>query len=208
MPEHLGFQGRMASSHQNDATDPVNLALNYGYGFLEGEVRKAINSVGLEFSVGFLHDLGDYQTKQSLAYDLQEPYRWLSDICVIDAFESETLKLSDFYFTGDGYRYRFKPEPKQRFIDLVRERFNSGASYRARVLMWDTVIEQKTVELGWILVNGAPTVDFAEPELKLVRCHDRQLRARVLSLSQLEASQLGIRKSTLHYLRKNSQCGK
>jgi CRISPR-associated protein Cas1 len=175
---------------------------------LEGEVRKAINSVGLELSVGFLHDLGDYQTKQSLVYDLQEPYRWLSDICVIDAFEFETSKLSDFYFTGDDCRYRFKPEPKQRFIDLVRERFNSGASYRARVLKWDTIIEQKTAELGWILVNGAPTVDFAEPELKLVRCDDRQLRARVLSLSQLEASQLGIGKSTLHYLRKSSQCGK
>jgi len=51
---------------QNNASDPVNAALNYGYGFLEGECRKAINSVGLEPSVGFLHDFSDYQTKQSL----------------------------------------------------------------------------------------------------------------------------------------------
>jgi CRISPR-associated protein Cas1 len=101
LPEHLDFQGRMTSSHQNNASDPVNLALNYGYGFLEGEVRKAINSVGLEPSVGFLHDFSDYQTKQSLVYDLQEPFRWLSDISVIHAFESEALQLSDFYFTGD-----------------------------------------------------------------------------------------------------------
>jgi CRISPR-associated protein Cas1 len=101
LPEHLDFQGRMTSSHQKNASDPVNLALNYGYGFLEGEVRKAINSVGLEPSVGFLHDFSDYQTKQSLVYDLQEPFRLLSDISVIHAFESEALQLSDFYFTGD-----------------------------------------------------------------------------------------------------------
>ncbi len=75
--EHLDFQGRMTSSHQNNASDPVNLALNYGYGFLEGECRRAINAVGLEPAVGFLHDSSDYQTKQSLVYDLEEPFRWL-----------------------------------------------------------------------------------------------------------------------------------
>jgi len=66
LPEHLDFQGRMTSSHQNNASDPVNLALSYSYGFLEGECRKAINTLGLEPSVGFLHDVSDYQTKQSL----------------------------------------------------------------------------------------------------------------------------------------------
>ena len=75
MPEQLDFQGRMTSSHQNNASDPVNLALNYAYGVLEGECRRAINTVGLEASVGFLHDFSSYQTKQSLVYDLQEPFR-------------------------------------------------------------------------------------------------------------------------------------
>jgi len=70
----------MTTSHQNKATDPVNTALNYGYGFLEGECLRAINTVGLEPSVGFLHDFSDYQTKQSLVYDLEEPFRWLTDV--------------------------------------------------------------------------------------------------------------------------------
>ena len=82
LPESLDFQGRMTTSHQNNATDPVNAALNYGYGFLEGECRRAINAVGLEPSVGFLHDFSDYQTKQSLVYDLEEPFRWLIDLTV------------------------------------------------------------------------------------------------------------------------------
>ena len=129
MPEHLGFQGRMTSSHQNNASDPVNLTLNYGYGFLEGEVRKAINSVGLEPAVGFLHDFSDYQTKQSLVYDLEEPFRWLVDLSVFHAIESKALELHDFYFTGDDYRYRFEHEPKIRFIETLREQLDSGFDF-------------------------------------------------------------------------------
>lgn len=48
LPEWLDFQGRMTSSHQNNASDSFNAALNYGYGSLEGECRMAINAVGLE----------------------------------------------------------------------------------------------------------------------------------------------------------------
>lgn len=117
----------------------------------------------------------------------------------MEAFESRVLDLPDFYFTGDDYRYRFEPEARQRFIDLIRERFNSGASYKGRVLKWDTIIEQKATELGRMLVNGAHTVDFAEPELKLVGFDE--LRARILSLGHSEARQLGVGKSTLHYLK-------
>jgi CRISPR-associated protein Cas1 len=195
----------MTSSHQNNASDPVNLALNYGYGFLEGEVRKAINSVGLEPSVGFLHDSSDYQTKQSLVYDLQEPFRWLIDISVIEAFESGTLELRDFYFTGDDYRYRFEVGAKQRFIDLIRERFNAGVTYKGRILKWDTVIEEKATELCRFLVEKRSSVGFLEPAPTLQRDDSRELRARIIALTASEATQLGIGKSTLLYLRRRAK---
>lgn len=183
---------------------PFNVALNYGYGFLEGEVRKAINSVGLEPSVGFLHDFSNYQTKQSLVYDLQEPFRWLVDLSVIQAFESETLELHNFYFTGDDYRYHFEPEAKQRFIDHVRARFNAGVSYRSRSMNWDTVIEQKTEELARFLTGRSPDVDFTEPTPAFDN-NERELRTRILALTSAEANRLGIGKSTLHYLRHNAR---
>jgi CRISPR-associated protein Cas1 len=204
LPESLDFQGRMTTSHQNNATDPVNAALNYGYGFLEGECRRAINAVGLEPSVGFLHESSDYQTKQSLVYDLQEPFRWIADVAVIEAFESGVLDLPDFYFTGDDYRYRFEPKAKERFLDLLRERFNSGAKYKGRAFKWDTVIEQKTVEFGRYLVGRTGGLDFSEPTPNLHRTDNRELRRRILSLSQSTASRLGIGKSTFHYLRRNA----
>jgi CRISPR-associated protein Cas1 len=205
LPEHLDFQGRMTSSHQNNASDPVNLALNYGYGFLEGEVRKAINSVGLEPSVGFLHDFSDYQTKQSLVYDLQEPFRWLVDLSVIEAFESGTFELGDFYFTGDDYRYRFEVDAKQRFVDLIRERFNAGVTHKGRVLKWDTVIENKTNELSRFLIGKSSTFEFMQPAPKLERVDNRDLRAKILSTSSHQAKQIGMSKSTLHYLRRRAK---
>jgi CRISPR-associated protein Cas1 len=93
-----------------------------------------------------------------MVYDLQEPFRWIADVAVMDAFEGGVLDLPDFYFTGDDYRYRFDPEAKQRFLDLLRERFNSGVKYNSRALKWDTIIEQKTSELGRLLTGRASLV--------------------------------------------------
>ena len=147
IPECFDFGGRRTSSHRNNASDPVNLALNYAYAVLGGECRRAINAVGLEPSVGFLHEFADYKTKQSLVYDLQEPFRWIADVTVMQAFESGLVDLWGF-FTGDDYRYRFEIEAKRRFFDFLREQFNVGAGYNGRVLKWDTVVEQKAMELG------------------------------------------------------------
>jgi hypothetical protein len=110
------------------------------------------------------------------------------------------LKLSDFYFTGDNYLYRFGPDARQQFIDLLRERFNSGVDYRGRVLKWDTVIEQKTNELGRFLTGKSSSVDFSEHAPKLERSDNRELRAKVLALTASQAKQVGIGKTTLHYL--------
>jgi CRISPR-associated protein Cas1 len=205
IPECFDFHGRMTSSHQNNASDPVNLALNYAYGVLEGECRAAINTVGLEPSVGFLHETSDYQTKQSLVYDLQEPFRWIADVAVIEAFESGVLDLPDFYFTGDDYRYRFEPEAKERFLDLLRERFNSTIRYKGRALKWDTVIEQKTIELGFFLARKSNTMSFEEPAPTLERQDDNKLRTKIQRLTQSDGKRIGIGKSTLHYLRRKSR---
>jgi CRISPR-associated protein Cas1 len=141
----------MTKTHQNNATDPVNLCLNYAYGVLEGICRKAINSVGLEPSIGFLHESSDYQTKQSLVYDVQEPFRWLCDATTIEAFESCVVDMKDFYFMGDDYRYRIEVDAKKKFLELLKNRFNSSVRYKGKMWKWDTIIQNKTKELGRFL---------------------------------------------------------
>jgi CRISPR-associated protein Cas1 len=163
----------------------------------------AINAVGLEPAVGFLHDFSNYQTKESLANDLQEPFRWLVDLTVIQAFESKTLQLRDF-FTGDDYRYSFEPEAKQRFIELLREQFNSGASYKGRILKWDTIIEEKSTEFGRYIRGRCGKLDFSEPVPRIERPDNRELRKAILALASGDAKKRGIGKSTLHYLRRRA----
>jgi hypothetical protein len=114
------------------------------------------------------------------------------------------LDLPDFYFTGDDYRYRFEPEAKERFLDLLRERFNSPVNCKGRAFKWDTIIEQKTSELGRYLIGRVGGLNFSEPSPSLKRTDDPELRRRILSLSQSDARRLGIGKSTLHFLRKKA----
>ena len=110
-----------------------------------------------------LQKFADHRIIELPAYALQEPFRWIADVTVMDAFESGVLDLPDFYFTGDDYRYRFEIEAKRRFLDLFRERFNLGVKYNCRTLRWDTVIEQKALELGRYLLDRTSRVDFSEP---------------------------------------------
>jgi hypothetical protein len=132
----------------------------------------------------------------------------LADVTVMDAFESRLLDLPDFYFTGDDYRYRFEPEAKERFLGLLRDRFNSGVRYTGRVLKWDTLIEQKTVELCRFVVGHSVKLDFSNSSPSLRGTDNLDLRRRILSLSQPEARRLRIGKSMLYYLQRNVRTGR
>jgi hypothetical protein len=76
---------------------------------------------------------------------------------------------------------------KERFLDLLRKRFNSGVRYRRRVLKWDTVIKHKAVELAGLLVGRSERLGFSNPFSGLARTDDRELRIRILNLTQQEA---------------------
>jgi len=208
VPETFCFQSRIIRSHQYNASDPFNLCLNYAYGVLEGYVRKAINIVGLEPSAGFLHEFSGSQTKESLVYDLQEPFRWLSDVTTIEAFESGALDMKDFYFTGDDYRYHVETDAKRRFLELLKNRFNSGVKYKGKIWKWDIVILNKTQELARFLLDKSNQIDFIEPLPSLQRSDTEELRRRILEMTQREAKELGIGKSTLHYLRIHARSGR
>jgi len=106
---------------------------------------------------------------------------------------------------GDEYHYRLETDAKRRFLELLRERFNTGVRCGGHVLKWDTVIEQKALELGRYLLGRSARLDFLEPSPKLTRIDDREIRKRILTMSEAEARQSGIRRSTYYHLRRNSR---
>jgi len=81
----------------------------------------------------------------------------------------------------------------------------SGVKYKGPVLKWDTVIQEKTNELGRYLSGRCQRLDFSELAPVLERTDDRAVRDRILTLQRSEARKRGIGKSTLHYLRKNAR---
>jgi CRISPR-associated protein Cas1 len=205
MPEEYCFEGRSMRSHQYNASDPVNFCLNYAYGFLKCECRKAINTVGLESAYGFLHEPSDYQTKESLVYDLQEPWRWLCDVIVIEAFESHVVNMRDFCFTSDYYRYYLDVDAKSRFRQFIRDKFKADVQYKGKTWKWDTIIPNKCQELARFLLGKSESLDFLKPSPSLQRDDTIKVRDRILSLSTEEARELDIGKSTLHYLRRHAR---
>lgn len=95
-----GFHGRGG----RPARDPVNALLNYGYAFLEREVRLALIGHGLDVRIGFFHAIDGRRT--SLVFDLMEPFRAsLIDRFVLSLLRKGGLKPDDFETTKkDGCR--------------------------------------------------------------------------------------------------------
>jgi len=69
VPEGYQWPGRKGRG----ARDPVNAALNYGYGILYGQVERALVLAGLDPYGGFIHV--DRPGKPSLVFDLIEEFR-------------------------------------------------------------------------------------------------------------------------------------
>lgn len=80
--------------------DPVNALLSYGYAFLEREVRLAILAARLDVRIGFLHS--NNGRKDSLAYDLMEPFRQtIIDRLVLKSLNRDQFHPDEFTFDED-----------------------------------------------------------------------------------------------------------
>ena len=202
LPSKFGFASRMHETHQMNASDPVNVLLNYGYAVLESQCRKALNSVGLESTIGFLHEAR--QTKYPLVYDLQEPYRWLVDATVVSCLESGRFDKNGFY-RMDNYVLRLRPEAVRKLVDFLRIKFNSPVRYKGRLYGWDTVIRMKAQELANHILGKRVELDFGEPKQILDRTDSEAIRSRILSLTTAEARKRGIEKNTLWHLQQRAR---
>lgn len=93
------FPGR----HRRPPTDPVNALLSFAYTLLFNQVLAAVETVGLDPYVGFLH--GTQYGKPALALDLMEEMRpILADSVVLTVINNRILKPDDFEEELGAYR--------------------------------------------------------------------------------------------------------
>lgn len=81
--------------------DAVNAMLSYVYSILANEAASALEGVGLDPAVGFLHK--DRPGRPSLALDLMEEFRtWLTDRLVLSMINMKQVKPEDFRTSESG----------------------------------------------------------------------------------------------------------
>lgn len=205
IPDKLEFNGRKTIEHPKGASDQVNTMLNYGYSLLEAECKKAINSAGLDVHVGFLHEMNN--GKHSLAYDLQEPFRFLIDLAVISLVEREEMHKSDFIRT-ENYNLRLKPSGAKKLINEINEQFNTKINYVGGRRTWSYVILLKARELSHFLLEKRKKLDFRSPHEPIERVDTADIRQKILDVSYTQWEKMGFSRGTLHYMKRNARNNK
>ena len=202
------FTGRKnkANSRNYDASDEINALLNYGYAILESEIRKMINSIGLDYSVGFLHEVN--QSRTPLVYDIQELFRWLIDISVIQLLEEKKINKSNFIIT-ENYHTRLGEDVAKLFTEKINSNFNARYNYKnGKNYSYQITLQDNLQQFANFIVGKKKEFDFVIPKIKLNRNDDVELREKILNITTNERKQLGINKSTLWYIKKNFCEGK
>jgi CRISPR-associated protein Cas1 len=122
-------------------TDPVNAMLSFAYTLLNQQVLAAVQTVGLDPYVGFLHST--QYGKPALALDLMEEMRpVLADSVVLSVINKRVLKPDDFeealgaYRLSDGGRRDFLAQWEARLETERRHpTFGYKVSYRRALIL-------------------------------------------------------------------------
>ena len=117
LPAELGWPGRQGRG----ATDPLNAALNYGYGVLYGQVERALVLAGLDPYAGFVHV--DRPGKPSLALDFIEEFRQPVVDRTVFGLANKGVKFAQ------DERQRFTPETTKMLAAKVLDRLESAEPY-------------------------------------------------------------------------------
>ena len=204
----FNFTGRKnkSNSRNYNASDEINALLNYGYAILESEIRKVINGIGLDYSIGFLHEIS--QSRTPLVYDIQELFRWLIDVSVIQLLEEKKIKKSDF-ITTENYHTRLGEDVAKLLIEKINSNFNAKYNYKnGKNYSYQIILQDNLQQLANFIVGKKNEFDFVIPRMKLNRNDNLELREKILNITPEERKRLGINKSTLWYIQKNLSEGK
>lgn len=112
----FSFHGRT----RRPPLDPFNALLSFAYSLLANDCASALESVGLDSYVGFLHR--DRPGRTSLALDLMEELRpCLADRFVLTLINNRVMSASDFQFR-EGGAVLLTDDARRAFLKAWQER--------------------------------------------------------------------------------------
>jgi CRISPR-associated protein Cas1 len=202
---HFEARKNKSYSWNMNASDEINALLNYGYAVLESMTRKLINTVGLDPSVGFLHELSPGKTP--LVYDLQELYRWLIDLSVLQLLEEKKIGKKDF-ITTENYHIRLREPTAKMLISKIGDNFNKKVSYKGKNRSYETIYQDNIQQLANYLIGKNKELSFEIPGINYGRNDDVEIRDKIMKMTFADARKMGLNKSTLWHIQKNIMEGK
>ena len=118
LKQEMGFSGR----HRRPPTDPVNALLSFGYVMLMNQVLSALQIVGFDPFVGYLHSEG--YGKPALALDLMEEMRTpIVDSVVLTVVNKQILRPHHFEETLGVFRLTMAG--RKLFLQQFEQRMNT-----------------------------------------------------------------------------------
>src|SRR3989440_869984 len=121
-PKQWPFPGRV----KRPPTDPVNALLSFGYSLLTNRVASAVQVVGFDHFVGYLHS--SFYGRPALALDLVEEFRpIIVDSVVLNMLNHRMLSADDFVVELGAYR--LKQERRKVFFTKFEERLNEEVQH-------------------------------------------------------------------------------
>jgi len=120
IPAELAWPGRETQG----ATDPLNAALNYGYGILYCQIERALILAGLDCYGGFLHT--DRPGKPSLVLDCMEEFRQtIVDRTIIGLVNRHVPLEQD-------EDHRLTETTRRKIAEKILERLSSSEHYEGK----------------------------------------------------------------------------
>jgi len=139
LPAAYAWPGRTG----REAQDPINAALNYGYGILYGQVERALLLAGLDPYAGYLHS--DRPGKPSLVCDLIEPFR-------VPAVDRVVIGLANKHARLQLDERQLLDTASRRFLaEQVLQRLNKPERYAEKRLALRSIIQAQARELTTFL---------------------------------------------------------
>jgi len=169
-----------------EAPDSVNSLLNYEYAILESMVRKDINTIGLDVSIGYLHEID--HSKHPLGYDLQELLSYVVDYSVIELLETK-LRKSDF-ITTENYHIRLKPDTAKLLIEKIKNNFNQRYEFRNKQHTLENIMLENMGELSKYITGNSKNLEFSIPEIEIKRNDNSQVRDKIMSINPEKRKEL------------------
>jgi len=138
------FEGR----NRRPPKDPVNAMLSLGYTLLYNECMTAVESIGLDPNIGFLHAI-EYG-RSSMACDMVEEFRWLIDGMVLGLINRGMVHPHDFTVTEDK-GCRMSDSARKCFYATYEERIRTEVDSQGTSVSYRRLLGRQSEHLARVV---------------------------------------------------------